>query len=328
MASFANNHIASRSYLGNWTGDGGQLMRVTGSFPFLEELRNPKSVGKRFRFFEDPEVAEAAEQWLGRYEGRAAPVLRDLRPRWPLNESHRWAISCLIAIHVYRNPAGLHKIRELSIKEMERRRSEYVATMDESQCEVFYREVSSEKFLVEYISSAIPTIAALIDSTHWTLIRFPEPLLATSDQPVTVVPLLDGGEAPLATLPATGLMGIEELRIALSPELALICTWRDGPDGKPPLTGNERVAAELNRAVISQRDGEWFYRPGRRPNTITATEFDPNACHPVGSLVLPGYGLEEVRASQRYRETTKNVETMVETDTGGQVIITRCQPSL
>jgi hypothetical protein len=327
VSSFANNHIASRSYLGNWVGDGGQLMRVTGSFPFLEEFRNPRSVGKRFRFFEDPEVAETAEQWLGRYEGRAAPVLRDLSPQWPLNERKRWAISCLIAIHLYRNPAGVHKIRELSVREMERRRSEYVATMNESQQQVFYREISSEKFLVEYISSSIPTIAALIDSTHWTLIQFPEPLLATSDQPVVVVPLMDSGSAPLETLPATGLMGIEELRMALSPELALLCTWRDGPDGEPPLSGSEHLAAELNRAVIGQRDQEWFYRPGRRPNTITATNFDTDACHPVGRMVFPGYGLGEVRGSQRYRETTKNVETMVETDTGGQVIITRCQPS-
>jgi uncharacterized protein DUF4238 len=280
-------------------------------------------VGKRFRFFADPTVAQAAEQRLGRYEGRAAPVLRALLQQWPLSEERRWAISCLIAIHLYRNPAGIHKIRELSVREMERRRSEYVATMNEDQQRVFFREVSSEKFLVEYIFGAIPKIAALIDSTHWTLIRFPAPLLATSDQPVTVVPLMDGQAAPLETLPATGLMGTEELRVALGPELALLCTWRDGPDSGPPFAGNEQLAAELNRAVIGQRDEEWFYRPGRRPNTITTANFDPNGCHPIGRLVLPGYGIEDVRNSVRHRETTRNVESMVEGDAGSQVIITR-----
>jgi hypothetical protein len=281
----------------------------------------------RSRFFRDPIVASAAEKRLGVYEGRAMSVLRAIDDLWPLSDSHRWALAGLLAVHIYRSPSGRGRIREISTAELARRNDEYRATMDLRQLESFYSTVGHERFEVQYILDTIPKTAALIASAHWSLVTFSAPLLATGDQPITVVPLIDEGSAPLQTLPATGLLGTEEFRFALGPSTALVCTWMDRPDGDPPIEGDLEVAAQLNRAVIGQADGEWFYRPGRRPTTITATDPRPFGCRPVGRTFLPGYGIEHVRSSRRRVETLRNAETMIETDTGGRVVIAKVEPA-
>jgi hypothetical protein len=260
------------------------------------------------------------------YETRAISVLRRIDNLWPLSDSDRWALAGLLAIHIYRSPIGRSRIREISTAEIGRREHEYRASMSPGQLEGFYSAVRHERFEVQYMLETIPKTAALIASAHWSLVKFPAPVLATSDQPITVVPLLDdGGAAPLQTLPTTGLLGTEEFRFALGPDTALVCTWMDRPDGEPPIPGDEAVAAQLNRAVIGQADGEWFYRPGRRPTTITADNFQPFGCRPVGRLFLADYGAAHVRGSRRRAETMRNAETMIETDTRGRVVIAKVE---
>ncbi|HEY0280563.1 MAG TPA: DUF4238 domain-containing protein [Solirubrobacterales bacterium] len=251
-------------------------------------------------------------------------MLRQIEDLWPLSDSDRFALAGLLAVHVYRSPSGRGRIREISTAELARREDEYRSSMNDGQLEAFYSAVRNERFEVQYMLESIPKTAALIASAHWTLVEFPAPLLATADQPITVIPLLDDGTAPLRTLPTSGLLGTEEFRFALNPSVALICTWIDRPDGDPPVRGSEEIAAQLNRAVIDQADGEWFYRPGRRP-AITLDELRPSGRRPVGRILFPGYGISQVRESRRLVETTRNAETMIETDTEGRVVIAKVE---
>jgi hypothetical protein len=327
MGAYRKNHIATRAYLQGWTDPAGLLVRVSLKAGREEKQLPPGAVGVRSRFFRDPAVAASAEKTMNVYETRAISVLRRIDDLWPLSDSDRWALAGLLAVHIYRSPLGRGRINEISMTELERRKHEYRASMSPKQLEAFYGMVRHERFEVQYMLETIPKTAALIASAHWSLVKFPLPLLATSDQPITVVPLLDDGTAPLQTLPTTGLLGTEEFRFALGPESALICTWMDRPDGEPPIAGDEAMAAQLNRAVIGQADGEWFYRPGRRPTTITADNLRPVGCRPIGRLFLPGYGIAHVRRSRRRIETMRNAETMIETDTRGRVVIAKVQPA-
>jgi hypothetical protein len=325
MGAYRKNHIATKAYLRAWTGPDGLLVRVPLVAGQQEKRLPPAVVGTRSRFFRDPAVAASAEKTMSIYEKRAISVLRRIDSLWPLSDSDRWALAGLLAVHIYRSPLGRGRIREISTAELGRREQEYRASMSPGQLEAFYNSVRHERFEVQYMLETIPKTAALIASAHWSLVKFSAPLLATSDQPITVVPLLHNGIAPLQTLPTTGLLGTEEFRFALGPDTALVCTWMDRPDGEPPILGDESVAAQLNRAVIGQADGEWFYRPGRRPTTVTADNFQPSGCLPVGRLLLPGYGIAHVRGSRRLTETMRNAETMIETDTGGRVVIAKVE---
>ncbi len=55
----------------------------------------------------------------------------------------------------------------------------------------FVSHASSERERAASLLGMINKLATTFGSMHWTLIRFDEPLLLTSDQPVVAVPLLD-----------------------------------------------------------------------------------------------------------------------------------------
>jgi hypothetical protein len=124
----------------------------------------------------------------------------------------------------------------------------------------------------------------------WTVLAFNDELLATSDQPVTVMPLLaPDRSAPVTPLPPGALIDCEEMRIATSPRQALVLTWLDEPDDLPPRHGTDALAAQLNRAVISQADQEWFHHPARRPTTLIPPLLASTGCAPVGRLLYSHY---------------------------------------
>jgi hypothetical protein len=290
-------------------------------------MKRPERTGFRPNFWgANRAVRKAAEEHTNKIESDAAPVLRNLSDLWPLEPGSReWtALMFLIAVHLWRNPSGKRRLFELQQNSIARRLPEYEAQWTPEQVDDFLRRVTSDGFRVDSVIGDLPKAVSVLGSMNRRLAEFDREVLATSDQPVSVVPLLAPGEsAPVAALPDTPLLDCEEIRIAVGPRHALVFTWHDEPSPKTIVRGTDDVAAQLNRAVIAQADRDWFHHPARRPTTLTPPDLGSKVCLPVGSRLIQGYGGDAARSSSRRSDTATNVEQMIEDEITDQIRIVR-----
>jgi hypothetical protein len=309
------NHIVTAGYLRRFTDSNGLIQRVprTPSSVGIVKPRRPETVGYRSRFFVDRQIADAAEHMLGQYEHRGLEALKRLPATWPLEDDKRFEdrldIACLVAIHTVRTPAFRHHVSELQGHNI----PEY--QLSPEAVEPFLREVTSEAFSVSHMLGMIPKLASLIASAHWSVIQFLEPLLATSDQPVSIVPVLpEGMQAPVSAISAGGYLLAEEYRFPIDPHHLLLFTWANEPDSPDFFQGDHDLAANLNRSVIGGADQEWFHNPVRRPTTLPLSAVPTTNCFPVGRLFLPNYGTEAVLDSQRRTDASSCLDEMIENE--------------
>jgi hypothetical protein len=317
MGAYVKNHIVSAGLLRRFTDPHGGLQRVDigAAFGTASERRRPQTVGYRERFFSDPEVARCAEQRLNLYETVGLQALDRITDTWPLEDEVRYPdrldIACLVAVHIVRNPAFRLFIAGLQNGTVEDSLRGYGLPAEQEK--LFLEHVTSEAFRVDHMLGQIPKMASLIASTHWTLIEFPAPLLALSDQPVTVLPLLPAGfKATVQPHPGSGFAFTEEFRMPVDPRHALLFTWANELDAPEPVAGSDDVAADLNRAGIAQADGEWFHHPDRRPTQLPLTAVRSTECQPLGRLLLPDYGAIPAAESQRRADALECLEQMIE----------------
>jgi hypothetical protein len=317
------NHVASSCYLDRWSGPDGRLRVVTP--PAIEsEPARPQTVGYRVNLWgRDPQVRRRVEQALGRVESDIANTLRKLSYSWPFprGTTEWFALSYLVAIHLLRAPHMRRRLLAFQSSALQRQLRRYPEWTDD-QVGALLGTVISDSWHAELFTEDLRQAATFAASMHWTLLDFRDEVLATSDQPVTVVPLLDGqSTAPLAPVPANGLADCEEIRMALDPRHALLLTWLNEPDDGPRLVGDDHLSTQLNRAVIGQADEQWFHHPARRPTTLTSSMLADRQCDAIGRLVIPGYGSEEAKCSQRRLDTVRNIEHMIEHRVPGELRI-------
>ena len=290
----------------------------------------PDRVGFRPNFWgRSPAIRQQAEEYLNKIESDAAPALRRLSHQWPLEPgSSAWlALIFLIAIHLWRNPSGQDRFLQIQEEILARQLPEYSSRWTDEQVEDFLARVTSDGFRADTMLGDLPKAASVLGSMHWTLIKFDEHLLATSDQPVTVVPLLKPGfQALVVAHPRGPMIDCEEIRFAVGPRHALLFTWRDEPSASTAIEGSDEIAAQLNRAVIAQADREWFHHPARRPTRLTPPILEAGRCVPIGRIVHPDYTWETALTSRRRAETAISVERMVEDDVDGEVRVVRIGP--
>jgi|RhiMetdeSRZDD1v2_1073273.scaffolds.fasta_scaffold122283_1 hypothetical protein len=115
--------------------------------------------------------------------------------------------------------------------------------------------------------TAVPHLARLLSLRTWQLVRFPGPLLLTSDTP-----------AALWTRPGSptarrwGLGGADEVRVPLDPRHALIIA-RHAPAGEVVRDLEERHARALNRTIAEAAHAWMYYHPGSDP--LERVELEP-----------------------------------------------------
>lgn len=294
-------------------------MRVDLTKPVNEkaERRTPKTVGYRPRYFANREIARRAEQRLSVIEGKGLEVLNQLDEVWPLEGKGtiepRWYLARLVAVHMVRNPGFWDKMAQSASISIAQRLPEY--KLNATQERELLQVLTSEEFAVDHMFSMIAKSASMIASAHWTVIEFEDRLLATSDQPVTAVPLLDdGAKTPVDPQPAHGLLNTEEFRFPIDPNRALLFTWADALDTPEPVQGDDDIAANLNRSVIGQAELEWFHHPARRPTTLPRSGLYTEDCTALGRLLLPNYSTAAAVDSPRRREANRCIERMTEED--------------
>lgn len=291
----------------------------------VAEHKRPARVGYRKNYWgRDPTLRQHIEKYLSRIESPAAGVLRGLPSGWPLEEgSPDWmAFTYFMAVHMWRAPQTQEHLVEMQQRIIEARRQQHAHELAPEQLERFYEQVTRPEWRAQVMLDDLNKVASLLGSMHWTLVRFDDRLLATSDQPVTVVPMLDGSDSKIVhPVPRAGLLDCEEIRFALAPDLALIMSWLNEPEPTEPAAGNDLLAAQLNRAVITQADREWFYHPQRRPTTLYGRDLSAQGCLPLARLLHPGYGVEAARESQRRRDLADSLDVLIEKSITNEVRI-------
>jgi hypothetical protein len=328
MSAYKRNHVATAGLLRRWTGPTGQIAVVTP--PAIQsELRKPENVGLRFHFWgDDPELCRVAEERISEIEAAGIEGLKLLPDAWPLapDSEARLALARFIAIHLWRSPAGFEKFGALNRDAIGRSRARSQASMSGKQIEEFLGLVSSDAFRLDTVFENLPKVRSFIASMHWSLVEFDAPLLAVSDQPLTVVPILtDGEQAELKVLPDGPLLGCEEVRFPIGPRHVLVLTWLNQPDDDPIIPGTDAIARDLNRAVIGQADRQWFHRPSRRPATLDALDFSSRLCPAVGRLLLPEYGWRHALESPRRWGTVRDITEMIDKGIVDEIRIQRVE---
>jgi Protein of unknown function (DUF4238) len=295
-----------------WTADG-RLARVLLEGSGESELKKPQRVGFRRRFFTDRRIARHAEARLGVYESEGIRALERIRQSWPPDDQTRLDLAKLVAVHMARNPASIEATIRMSKRAIAENIEAYRHELSEKQVRELLSHLTSEAFRVDHILDLIPKHASLVASMHWTLLEFPEPLLATSDQPVTVMPILpEGTVARVTAMPSTGFLMTEEARFALDPWRALIFTWMNDIDSQRPVIAPDDFAAELNRAAIAQADREWFHHPDRRATRLKQDDLDVEVCGSLGCELLPEYTTNAALESPRRLHAGRLLQRMID----------------
>ena len=123
---------------------------------------------------------------------------------------------------------------------------------------------------------------------QWTLLRFDEPILITSDQPVVRSPMPPGGSSPVTAIPPSGFYQVIEIRFPLSPRLALLTSWRDAPHGDV-VDGTWQQAVNMNAVVRAQADWHWIRTMERAPALPPVILREPMTdIEPIAAQILPG----------------------------------------
>lgn len=322
--SHSSNHIATKSYIKGWADPEARnrVARVMLDDPLGQsELKHPRRVGARENFFgADPDLRKQTEERFNKFESKGIEALRQLEDSWPPTGDSRSAIAGLVGIHMVRNPAFIARATLLSEAEIERKMTAYRQTMTQEQIATMVTSFRSIQFKIDYMLSLVPKQASLLAGMHWTVIEFPVPLLATSDQPVSVVPILDNGEsAEIEAFPRAGFLGTHEIRFPIDPRRALLMTWIEGFDTERAVPASDDIAAELNRTTIAQADREWFHHPARRTTRLKQDDLGDGFCRPVGQQLDPAYTADAARNSGRRRAAEKILKELVEGQVSNEI---------
>lgn len=312
---YRRNHIASASYLANFADTSGELCAIATDNGSVTRGR-PRTMGFRNEFWGgDRTVRMFAERQLSIFENDASHASEKLlgsgvpRP----NTNDRLALMMLIAIHVTRNPAGRENLLRIQQRVLSQNAAKYREGLSSEQYDELLRRFTSDAFITDVFLRNLSKVASFLGSMHWTLIEFNHGLLATSDQPVTIVPLMRPGvDVPVAAIPSGPLVDCLEVRFALTPRHALVMAWIDEPDDGPVMNGDDALAAQLNRAVIGQADEQWFHHPARRPVRLIAPDLHASGCEPVAHRHRPGYGVDTAWSSQRRLQASANLDELIE----------------
>lgn len=312
MPPYDRNHVVSVGYLKRWTSTAtGDLVAVGVNGGDSGAMR-PKVAGWRPRFWaQSREAREWVETRLSRVEHLGTTALLDLIVDWPGTQDQQLALAELIGLHLVRNPAGRARFEAAQVPLIQQRLANDDG-WDEKSKQQFARLATDDSAWVDSFMSFANRATSLVASTHWTLVEFPAPLLATSDQPVTTMPLLAPGEqVALTALPRGALIDSEELRFPLSPRHLLLMTWLNEP-GFGRVRADEQIAALANRTTIGQADRQWFHHPARKPTTLLASDLSDRGCRPIGAMFVPGYGWQVARDSPRRAHTRHSIEYAIE----------------
>lgn len=314
VADNVRNHLASCGYLRGFA-DGTGKLAVVNVRSRQVYSRRPEDVAFRKYFWgRDQDLRNEVESLLSDVETHVPRLLRNLTTTSPPphGSEERALLLKFLALHFVRNPAW----RTLTSQILERQiiARGHVGPQWARLCE----QLRADRYWIDTMLRQIPQIASLLGSTHWALLRFSSPCLATCDQPLVPIALLSRGiRASLAETPA--LLETIEFRFVLDPRHALLLSWHDAPDWDAWALADQSVAADINRSIVGRTDVEYFHHPELRPPFVAAPWMPSGECNPISPKLHDGYWRETAIGSDRRRQAARIVSEAVEKDVTDQI---------
>jgi Protein of unknown function (DUF4238) len=305
-SSVDKGHIVPRVYLRNFA-DGEQIeMYIVGTGS--SHVVNVAKAGTRQRPYRrtrpSGEVIDDIEWSLAHIERAVAPILGNVDQRWPLTFDDKRTLAEFFAVQMVRGPRFFEHRAEL----VEQSTREQVRQLS-ADMGVPERMVEHQIAQADFLSDTPRLVSMLrlsrllttyLGSMHWTLLRFKDPVIALSDQPVVIWPL-ERGRADASVAQAWGPGGALEVRVPVSPSLAIVMAWFDEGDG-PRKVGRKGPAKALNAFTVAQADRQWMHRPGCPP-LIRQGTFEP-----LSPRLNRGYTAQSAQLSRRRAEATRLAE--------------------
>lgn len=324
-------HTVTRAYLAGWAPPPARLLRPVAVKFGPQKPKTPAAVGwMREWWGSDSALNAAAEQACSRLEGLMPPLLRDFERHWPVEDDNvRALMAQFVALHAIRTDAAKHGIelaREESLARLE-------ATWESRETTVpfdrFASHARSDGMRVARMLSMINKLASIFASMHWTLLRFEEPWLITSDHPVSGVPLLGPGErADVRGVPVGGWINLIEFRFPISPRLVLLGSWHPGDEFSTPTPAQWSDAANINGPIRGQASRQWFHVPEVSPPLPPMIYTDANESaqfEPLTPRLIDGYGSEAALHSPRRRGVQSQLGRLIEENEDGTMFVARPQ---
>lgn len=284
-------HIIPRCYLANFA-DGKKIaVRIVGdaATPKITSIDKAGTRGPYYRRTRhDGTKIDDVEWSLSQGEKAAGYVLREIRERWPLTFEEKGRLASLIGIQLVRGPRWMAWRAEATEAFLEEKRA---AGEDVTE---FSTHISSDTQRLLQMLEVGRKLMAAFGSMHWTLVEFATPVLVASDHPVVQWPAAAGARQPTPTPLGVGVMENLEVRLAVTPQLAILMTWSDAPDDDANVVrGTRQHAAALNAFTIAEADRQWYHHPK------SATPTTSGRLLPLAPQLIPGYGVVSVARSRR-----------------------------
>lgn len=318
MARPQRHHVIPKAYLRQWSSENMILARDVRSDRTFEA--SPRDLGVRTNFYRrqnaDGTPNDDVERSLSAGESAGLPVLREISERWPLDVSDKSRVAELVAVQAVR---GLrwHEFQSNAVTEaVPGARQELRTKIDAYALARNIPRISNQEFDAAFDSALtsmagpeerlsrmmnpIERVASIVGSMHWTLLRFDEPILATSDEPLVVWPQSVRAASPRSWPLNSGLLASTEMRFPVSPKLALLLTWADDEDGLA-VRATPTIARNINAFTIAHASRQFYWQAG------TALQVPKNGgpFPPISPALIPTY-TSHVAATSRRRELTSD----------------------
>jgi hypothetical protein len=313
-----HSHITPRGYLNNWAVEGmiGVHMREAAGVRRLPV----SNVGVRKAFYRrtrpDGSRIDDIEWSLSQMESKALPLIASIESEWPLSDERKVGVASFAAAQLVRVPAWHNWHGEFLRREIAKWRTDGLPDdiRLHADADIDAELDKAERYLDEdtprmiRMLSLAGKIAGIFASMQWSLVRFENPVVATSDQPINVMPLTDRRVEPGPPRTGAGVLPTMEMRVPLSPHLVLLATWRDAFDEPRALDAPNHLASTLNGFTIEQADRQWFHHPDRIAFASTGQLW------PWSVELFDDYSALSAYQSDRRRRTSQLVQPKLGTD--------------
>jgi len=247
-------------------------------------------------------------EWsLSKLEQAAVPVLRQVTTLWPLGNENKAALAALFAYQTIRGPRWMEwhndETRAFFEEARDTTETEEHAALDQTE-----RHLLTDTARLIRMLALGPKVTNVLGSMHWSLVAFPSPWLATSDHPVVLWPIDQASRAPSPTPLNVGFLRTLEVTVPVSPNHAILMTWRDERDAASPLLGAKHHAANLNAFTVANAERQWFHRPGKVPPRSSGM------LRPVSAELLRPYNSQEAWGSMRRAEIDRRTQAKLGVD--------------
>jgi Protein of unknown function (DUF4238) len=305
-------HIVPRCYLLNFAVEESVVLNVDGKAIPKPTSIDDAAVRRTFyrRYRPDGTPIDDVEWSLSQLEGVIGSMLPAVREAWPYAMPEKAKLAEFFAFQLVRGPRWKQWREEEARKRIEEQRRNpepilhnglWLPVTHKTINELEERLLSETEWLVRMMSIA-NKLVDVFGSMRWHLIEFDRPLLAISDHPVVGWHTKADLRHPEPNAAGVGALNFLEVRVPISPTLALLMTWQDLPDAEKPSLGSEAIAANINAFTVANAERQWMHQPGSTPPI--ARGYLP----PAAPMLISGYGPSEVEASEVRRLVSKNIQ--------------------